>query len=238
MTADFRENGDMKTAARSFAVTLSCLVPALALGTATPAGAQLFWQPPDTSAPPVTGAEPSSGVNLPGATPDELRAGLLWNLRAALNVAALQCDFEPTLLTVSNYNGMLAQHDAELRTAFDTLGKYFTRTSGVAAGKKLFDQYGTRTYSAYSTVQAQRNFCQVAGSVGRDAIFAPRSQLYTVAQNRLGEIRKSLAYQPDRIFGNPAYGFKATLPPLDPKCWKKGEMTKKCAKDWAARKPA
>lgn len=221
----------MKTFYRSLCVAL----PSLALGLSTQSvSAQLFWSPPDTSAPPVTGVEPASGVNMPGATPEELRAGLLWNLRAALNVAALQCDFEPTLLTVSNYNAMLAQHRAELGSAFDTVGKYFTRTNGATAGKKAFDQYGTRTYSAYSTVQAQRNFCQVAGSVGRDAIFAPRGQLYTVAQKRLGEIRKSLTYQPDRIFGNPAYGYKATLPPLDPKCWKKGEMTRKCARQWSA----
>src|SRR3954464_1583294 len=97
---------------------------------AQPAQAQFFWSPPDLSTPPVTGAEPSLGLNLLGATPEELNAGLVWNLRAALTVAALQCDFEPTLLTVSNYNAMIAHHNKELQQAFDTLGQYFQRTVG------------------------------------------------------------------------------------------------------------
>jgi hypothetical protein len=200
------------------------------LAGAAPAQAQFFWSPPDLSGPPVTGAEPASGVNLPGATPEELRAGLVWNLRAALNVAALQCDFEPTLLTVSNYNTMLAEHRDELTAAFKTVGAYFTRVNGPGkAGQTQLDQYGTRLYSAYSTVQAQRIFCQVAGSVGRDAIFAPRGTLYTVAQKRLGELRRALVVQNESFYGNPGYGFKAVLPPLDDKCWKKGQLTRKCA---------
>lgn len=210
------------------------LIAAAVLGAASPAPAQLFWEGPDLTGPALTGAEPESGVNLPGATPEELRAGLLWNLRAALNVAALQCDFEPTLLTESNYNAMLAQHKVELTDAFAKVGGYFKRTAGAAQGQKLFDQYGTRTYSAYSTVQAQRNFCEVSGSVGRDAIFAPKAGLYLVAQNRLGEIRRALVAQSDRAFGNPAHGFVATLPPLDKKCWKRGTLTRKCAQAFEA----
>lgn len=217
---------------------LPALLLPVALAALTPAAqAQLFWQPPDLASPPVTGAEPESGVNLPGATPAELNAGLLWSLRAALNVAALQCDFEPTLLTTSNYNAMLAHHKAELAGAFKAVGDYFTRTHGLKPGQKQFDQYGTRTYSAYSTVQAQRNFCQTAGSVGRDAIFAPRGQLYRVAQARLGELRKALVAQPDRVYGNPAHGFVASLPPLDKKCWKRETLTRKCAQAWLKSKP-
>ncbi|MET0136923.1 MAG: hypothetical protein ABW192_00915, partial [Sphingobium sp.] len=129
---------------------LPALLTGAALAVAAPAQAQLFWQPADLSTPPMTGAE-ANGVNLPGATPAELQAGLLWHLRASLNVAALQCDFEPTLLTTSNYNAMLAHHDAELARAFKVLGDYFKRVNGAGPGQKLFDQYGTRTYSSYST---------------------------------------------------------------------------------------
>ncbi|MCE7795507.1 hypothetical protein LWE61_02930 [Sphingobium sufflavum] len=211
---------------------LSALIAGAVLAVAQPAGAQLFWQPADLSTPPVTGAEPTSGINLPGATPAELRAGLLWHLRASLNVAALQCDFEPTLLTVSNYNAMLAHHDAELGNAFKVLGDYFKRTHGAGPGQKQFDQYGTRTYSSYSTVQAQTSFCQVAGKIGREAIFAPRGSLYIVAQNRLGELRNSLVAQVERVYGNPGYGFVASVPPLDKKCWKKGVLVAKCAATW------
>jgi hypothetical protein len=218
----------LPTAIRRLPALLACA----AIASSSLANAQIFWQPADLTTPPMTGAEPASGVNLPNATPAELRAGLLWHLRAALNVAALQCDFEPTLLTTSNYNAMLAHHDAELAGAFKTLASYFVRTNGAGPGQKQFDQYGTRTYSSYSTVQAQTSFCQVAGKVGRQAIFAPRGALHEVAQNSIGELRNSLVAQNDRVYGNPGYGFVATLPPLDKKCWKNGEMTAKCAVAW------
>ncbi|HEX7822951.1 MAG TPA: hypothetical protein VF463_20320 [Sphingobium sp.] len=217
---------------RTPALLMRTLLAGATLATAHPAGAQLFWQPAELATPPITGAEPGSNINLPGATPAELRAGLLWHLRASLNVAALQCDFEPTLLTTGNYNAMLAHHDAELGAAFKTLANYFIRINGAKPGQKLFDQYGTRTYSSYSTVQAQTAFCQVAGKVGREAIFAPRGSLYIVAQNNLGELRNSLVAQNDRVYGNPGYGFVASLPPSDKKCWKKGVLTAKCAVLW------
>lgn len=195
------------------------LLPALA-AMAQPASAQLFWNPPDLSTPPVTGAEPGM-LNLPGATPEELRAGLVWNLRAALNVAALQCDFEPTLLTTSNYNAMIAHHDDELANSFKTLGTYFQRTAGKGKpGQMALDQYGTRIYSAFSTVQAQRGFCQVAGSIGRDAIFADKGRLYEVAQKRMGELKKALVLSGEQFFGAVGHGFETSMPSLEDNCWK------------------
>lgn len=226
----------MMTLVQTLRARLAPVAAAAAMLTLAPAAqAQIFWQPPDLRAAPMTGIEPESGVNLPGATPAELQAGLIWSLRAALNVAALQCDFEPTLLTTSNYNAMLAQHRVELGRAFDTLGGYFKRRLGAVQGQKQFDQYGTRIYSGYSTVQAQRNFCQVAGTVGAEAIRTPRGTLHQVAQNRIGELRRSLVPQGDLVYGNPAHGFIATLPPLDKKCWKRDVMVKKCARDWAKK---
>ncbi|MEO8724106.1 MAG: hypothetical protein ABI395_11430 [Sphingobium sp.] len=198
---------------------------------ATGASAQFFWSPPNLATAPFTGAEPESGLAMPDATPAELRAGLVWHLRAALNVAALQCDFAPTLLTVSNYNAMLAHHKAELASAFDGVSGYFKRTRG-ATWQKQLDQYGTRIYSGYSTVQAQRNFCQTAGSVGRDAIFADRGKLYDVASRRLGEIRKSLVMSGEQYFTNPAYNYHATLPVLSKQCWKKNKLSDACKSAW------
>lgn len=210
----------------------AALTACAALALSGPASAQLFWQPADLSTPPITGAEPVGGINLPEATPKELQAGLVWHLRAALNVAALQCDFEPTLLTTSNYNAMLAHHRTELGGSFTTLASYFKRVNGPVAGQKLFDQYGTRTYSSYSVVQAQLEFCQTAGKVGREAIFAPRGSLYKIAQSYIGELRRSMIPTGDRVYGNPGYGFIAKLPPLDATCWKNGELVKKCVPTW------
>src|SRR3546814_13498054 len=103
-------------------------------------------------------------------------------MRAGLNVAALQCQFEPTLLTLSNYNAMIAHHDDELANAFSTLTSYFKRVEG-KRGQNALDQYGTRIYLGYSTVSAQYNFCETAASirseerrVGKECVSTCRSR--------------------------------------------------------------
>jgi len=212
-----------------FACALSVAVAGLA---ATPASAQFFLQSRILKGEPVNGDEPGIGQPLPGATPAELKAGLIWNMRAALNVAALQCQFEPTLLTVDNYNAMLRDHRDELKTSFDTLTKYFNRINKTPkAGQTALDQFGTRTYSSYATVAAQFGFCQTASSIGRDVIFTPRGAFGEVAQTRTRELRNSLV-----PFGEQRFSYylgrdrNASMPRLEAMCWnKKAEwVTKKC----------
>lgn len=208
------------------------------MGAAAPASAQFFLQPYNFHGKPVQGDEPGIGQPLPGATPTELRAGLLWNMRAALNVAALQCQFEPMLSTVANYNAILKDHDVELKGAFDTLSDYFKRTNKTPrAGQMALDQYGTRTYSSFAAVAAQLNFCQTAGEIAHQAIFTPRGHLGELAVERMRQLRNSLTPYGEQRF--PRYigreHFAATMPRLDTLCWnKKAEwVVKKCgAQNW------
>ena len=202
---------------------------------AQPVSAQFYLQSHDMTGKPVSGEEPDIGFSMPGATPVELRAGLLWNMRAGLNVAALQCQFEPTLLVVSNYNSMLKDHDGEFDAAQATLNKYYLRTAkgkSKKAGSDAFDQFGTHIYSSFSTVTAQRNFCQTANLLGRDAIFTPRGGLTALAQGRMRELRNSLVPYGEQAV--PSYLYARTdnlpMPRLDAVCWsKKGEwVEKKC----------
>ena len=95
-----------------------------------PAQAQLFLYDPDFRSGPIEPSDPLVGLALPGATPAEYRAHLVWNLRSGLNVAALQCQFSPYLRTVDNYNGILAHHARELAAAYSTLEGYFRRVGG------------------------------------------------------------------------------------------------------------
>ena len=191
----------------------------------TPASAQFFFQSPALESGPLRGDEP--GIGLPGATAAENDAAMIWNLRAALNVAALQCGFAPTLLTETNYNAILRDHSVELKSSFDTLGKYFTRVNGKSKpkGQNALDQFGTRIYSGYSTVTGQYTFCLTAHSVGRDAIFADRGALLGVAQRRLRELRASLLPGGEQRFPgfvmNPWH--MPRLPNTDGRCWKKNE---------------
>lgn len=203
------------------------------LTSAAPATAQFFLNPPKFPNGPVSGSEPGIMLPLPGATPEEQRAALLWNLRSGLNVAALQCQFEPTLLTLPNYNAILGNHRAELAASFETLSKYFKRTAKTAKeGQTQLDQYGTRTYQGFSAVGAQRTFCQTAGDISEDAIWAPRGALTNVAINRMRELRSSLIYTREPLVYNPwlAPGRSAIpIPNLDDRCWdKKGAWRKRC----------
>jgi hypothetical protein len=209
--------------------TLAALAAAALTLAAVPASAQFYFKSHDLSGPPVTGAEPGIvGQALPGATPAELRAALVWNLRAALNVAALQCQFEPTLLTVPNYNKLIRDHGTELDTSYATLTGYFMRTApNKKAGQSALDQFGTRVYSGFSTIQAQYSFCQTANAIGNEALFAPRGHLGELAEQRMRQLRNSLirwgeqqfTYSPYLPFRTPQFGNK--------KCWKRDQY--RCA---------
>lgn len=198
--------------------------------TAIPASAQFFLKSKDLSGSPVVGDEPGIGQPMPGATQAELRAGLVWNMRAALNVAALQCQFESTLVTVSNYNAILADHRDELKASFDTLTKYFLRVNKpVKAGQAALDSFGTRTYSGFATVAAQYNFCETANAIGTEAAFEPRGKFYELAQRRMRELRNSLVPWGDQAMTYTVQP-RISVPRVDAICWsKRGEwVEKKC----------
>lgn len=204
-------------------------VAAVAVLVSVPASAQFFMKSKDLSGQVVRGDEPGIAQPLPGATEKEITAGLTWTLRAALNVAALQCQFEPTLLTVDNYNAILTDHRAELKESYDTLTKYFLRMNKAPkAGQSALDQFGTKTYSSFNAVASQYNFCQISSEIGREALYMPRGSFSTVARERMRQLRNSLVPWGEQQF--PRYvRSEWRVPRLDKMCWSgKGE--------WQARK--
>lgn len=207
------------------------LAVASTLLAAAPASAQFFMKNPDFSGPPVRGDEPGVVIPLPGATEAEMQAGLVWSLRAALNVAALGCDFEPSLLTPSNYNSILKDHDGELSKAYGTLEKYFARTyKNKKEALSEFDRYQTRVYANFTTVSGQYNFCQTAGQVGRDALFIDRGKFGELAKMRVRELRNSLSPRGEQRFsGRNSMRVDMVTVRLDPICWnKRGFNYRKC----------
>lgn len=125
-------------------------------------------------------------------TPAELRAHQVWSLRAALNVAALQCQFSPFLRTVKNYNQMLPHHSAELASALKTINGHFVRQDGAKTARQTFDQYTTRTYNSFSTLEGQLGFCQKASEIGWEALDAKKGAYADLAAARLPEIRQAM----------------------------------------------
>jgi hypothetical protein len=184
--------------------------------------AQIYFKAPNYSGLPVLGLEPGFDQPMPGATAKETDAALIWNLRSALNIAALQCQFEPTLRTVENYNALIVHHKAELDASYASLNGYYLRLKKtVKAGQAALDTFGTRTISAYSTVRGQLGFCETAGRVGRDSLFTPKGGFLKLANERLRELRNSLKPAGEQMFGSVILMrmTRTRLPDLDPKCW-------------------
>lgn len=165
-----------------------------------PASGQVLLYPTTYPTAPIDPADPMVGIPLPGATPAESRASLVWNLRSGLNVAALQCQFSPYLRTVDNYNGILAHHSRELAAAYAALEGYFRRINGPRNGPRRFDEYSTQTYNNFSTLEAQLGFCQTASRIGKDVLARPKGQFGAVAQARMRELRGSLRPAPDNYY--------------------------------------
>jgi hypothetical protein len=193
----------------------------------TAAAAQLFFYNPEIRGGPIEPSDPLVGEPLPGATAAEQRANLLWNLRAAMNVAALQCQ-STYMRAAPNYNGFIAHHGAELAAAYQALGKYFLRTNGPKGGA-LFDQYSTRTYNGFSTTSVY-GFCQIATADLKSGLRVPKGQLLPFAAAHMRELRNSLAPSADRPLAyNPYLVQVPTLPNLTDQCWNRSdELTVRC----------
>lgn len=168
---------------------------------AMPAPAYLYWAQPVPKGEPVKGDEPGIAIPLAGATDKELKAGLVWSMRAGLNVAALQCDFSPGLMTAGNYNALIRQHSTELQASYKTLAGYFKRKAGKTDPLIGAGQYDTRTYNSFSTFHAQLTFCDTAASIGREALVTPVGHFADLAANRMREFRNSLVPTKDARLG-------------------------------------
>jgi hypothetical protein len=177
------------------------LRPALivVLMAASPSLAQQPLVPTEAKAPAPSGFMIPKAPQLRTATAAEARAADTWNLRAALNVAALQCQFSPYLRTVNNYNEMLRHHSTELNAVLNTLKGHFRRHDG-ARGVNSFDQYTTRTYNSFSTLDAQYSFCDAAGQVGREVLTLKRGELGAAARKHVELLRASLLPQESMAF--------------------------------------
>ncbi|MBK8630065.1 MAG: hypothetical protein IPN84_07610 [Sphingomonadales bacterium] len=209
---------------------MNVLLGAALLGLAAPAQAQLFYKAPDVPGGVLTAPEKGYGYVLTGATPAENRAALVWNLRSALNVAALQCSLDPYLRIADNYNAMLSNHRDELAGAFTTLSAYFKRKNkSPKAAQTALDQYGTRTYSSFSAVGGLLPFCHVSSQTVRTAIFTKRNALYEIANARLRQIHNAVNFRKgEQQFTGIWIANNYHLPNLADQCWKKTKYTGKC----------
>jgi hypothetical protein len=177
------------------------LAPAAGAATKSVASKPAAKPTPAATAPAGAAAVP---VRVPGSymvpkavvmramTPAEAEANAIWNVRAALNVAALQCQYSKYLATTPNYNAFLKHHADEIAKAQATMMAHFKRYDGAKA-TAAFDSYLTKTYNSYSTLDAQYQFCEAAGVVGRAVLALPKGTLGAQAVRHMPEIRAAFA---------------------------------------------
>jgi hypothetical protein len=210
--------------------TSACFALAMFL-VPSPAQAQIFYKAPDFSAPPLTALDPVFDLAMPGATPTEISAVITWHLRSALNLAALQCGFQPMLRTNESYGALLVNHVDELSAAYKTVFGYFKRTKKtLGLAEKAFDSFGTRTISHYSTVGGQLGFCHIASVIGHEAKYVPRGSLRSFAQTYVPWLRNAQKPSREEQFFPPYIPRSLTLyPSTDRACWtSKGEYLLSC----------
>jgi hypothetical protein len=159
---------------------------ALVAGTASAEAAQASANASGFMVPKVT--------PLKAPTPAEVEADAIWALRAALNVAALQCQYSNYLRTVNNYNEIVRYHAPDFLNAQATLNRHFKRVDG-ARSAKSFDKYSTRTYNSFSTLDAQYAFCEKAAEAGRRILTIKPRKLGPEAAGLYRELRASLSEQ-------------------------------------------
>ncbi len=123
----------------------------------------------------------STRKNAVSAPAPESREHTLWKLRSALNVAALQCQFDPSLKLIENYKLFLNSHKIILDEARSAL----TARMGINA----FDHYSTQQVNNFSSVDDQVIFCGKAAAAAAEANAAADSDLIKIAETRVPEMQ-------------------------------------------------
>ncbi len=108
------------------------------------------------------------------ATLSELET--IWDMRAALNVAALQCQADPMLALPDRYNTFIRLHEDELKRVYNSL-------ASKRGGPAKFDRINTQTYNRFATIKQKALFCSKAADISIEAMNAAPNQLLAVARN-------------------------------------------------------
>lgn len=117
-------------------------------------------RPPLNAAPTLNLPQPAADGSF--ATPNRglTSAATIWHLRAALNVAVLQCA-KPGDPAETGYNAFLASHKADLAAAFKALEREYRSKAG-AQWQDTFDDSMTRLYNFYAQPPARAAYCAAA----------------------------------------------------------------------------
>lgn len=113
-------------------------------------------------------------------------AGTLWNLRGALNVAALKCGGDAP----DQYNAALKTHARSFRRAQKRLEREYRRRGG--DWRDAFDDAQTRLYNYTAHPRGERAFCLAAQPVFAEIAQVPGDELTAFAAKSLISLDRAL----------------------------------------------
>lgn len=158
--------------------------------TAAPAAAQYGLQEPEApgfAAPNLR--LPPRDARGEFATPNRELTGhdAFWNLRIALNVAAIGCRHPGSLQLVADYNGIIARHGGLIRSAETAVIARLGRATG-SNGIAARDRTSTKLFNYFAQPPAQKQFCRVAGSIAQQMSGMDSTAAMTMAPAMLAQI--------------------------------------------------
>lgn len=118
-----------------------------------------------------------------GLTP----AQTTWNLRSALNVAALNCQAPEHASLVDNYGAKLKIHARELSATNRALESEFRQRYG-ATFRDVQDSYMTQVYNYFALPPAKNQFCDVATNIAGEVVTVSPGELSVFAATALPRI--------------------------------------------------
>lgn len=96
----------------------------------------------------------------------------VWQLRSALNVAALGCTRAGDMEITSRYNAMLKQHGTLLTQAYLEKESQYRKLHG-RRWQSVQDRDATKLYNRYANHPQLDVFCKEASKIARDALRVP-----------------------------------------------------------------
>ncbi len=111
-----------------------------------------------------------------------------WNLRSALNVAALNCDEPQYAAILGNYTSFLDRFERPLRATSGKVLEEFRAKHGRSAGQSQFDHYMTQVYNYFALPPAIGQFCNTALAVSADSTLVAAADLDSFAARALPQL--------------------------------------------------
>lgn len=115
-------------------------------------------------------------------------AGTTWNLRSALNVAALNCVDPEHASILPAYREFLKKHERKLAAVNKAVDEEFRKTHGARTYRTERDQYMTQVYNYFALPPALDAFCAASVAIANSYMAAPPSDIDAFAAGALPQL--------------------------------------------------